>query len=166
MTLFFVPLASLVLGRCRPSLEGVASGANSAFRELGGVLGIAALGAVFSANGGYASGTQFVAGLTPAVEVGAAVVAVGALCRAVHPGPAPGPPCGRFTGAGGGRGRSGVMGSSSSNRSGFPPDALASSSPSGSESALRVAGCAGECRRGGRRSPVAVAPRAVGSGAP
>ncbi len=86
MALFFVPLASLVLGVVPTSLEGVASGANSAFRELGGVLGVAALGAVFSAKGGYASGTQFVAGLTPAVEVGAAVVAVGALCALCIPG--------------------------------------------------------------------------------
>jgi EmrB/QacA subfamily drug resistance transporter len=86
MALFFVPLASLVLGIVPTSLEGVASGANSAFRELGGVLGVAALGAVFSAKGGYASGTQFVAGLTPAVEVGAAVVAVGALCALFIPG--------------------------------------------------------------------------------
>ena len=39
MTLFFVPLASLVLGAVPRSLEGVASGANAAFRELGGVLG-------------------------------------------------------------------------------------------------------------------------------
>ena len=40
--------------------EGVASGANSAFRELGGVLGIAVLGAVFSAHGGYSSGQDYV----------------------------------------------------------------------------------------------------------
>ena len=86
MALFFVPLASLVLGMVPTALEGVASGANSAFRELGGVLGVAALGAVFSAKGGYASSTAFVAGLTPAVEVGAAVVAVGALCALFIPG--------------------------------------------------------------------------------
>jgi predicted MFS family arabinose efflux permease len=53
MTLFFVPLASLVLGSVPTALEGVASGTNSAFRELGGVLGIAVLGAVFSSSGGY-----------------------------------------------------------------------------------------------------------------
>lgn len=86
MALFFVPLASLVLGAVPRSLEGVASGANSTFRELGGVLGIAALGSVFSANGGYASGQDFVNGLTPAVYVGAAVVAVGALTAMIVPG--------------------------------------------------------------------------------
>jgi len=86
MALFFVPLASLVLGALSPSLEGVASGANSAFRELGGVLGIAVLGAVFSANGGYASGQDYVNGLTPAVYAGAAVVAVGAVAALIVPG--------------------------------------------------------------------------------
>ena len=78
MTLFFVPLASLVLGSVPKELEGVASGANSAFRELGGVLGIAVLGAVFSAKGGYRSAADYVSGMTPAVYVGAAAVLVGA----------------------------------------------------------------------------------------
>ncbi len=86
MTLFFVPLASLVLGAVPTSLEGVASGANSAFRELGGVLGIAALGAVFSAHGGYSSGQDYVNGLTPAVYAGAVVVAVGAVAALAIPG--------------------------------------------------------------------------------
>ena len=85
MTLFFVPLASVVLGTVPRSLEGVASGTNAAFRELGGVLGIAALGAVFSARGGYASPQDYVSGLVPAVSVGAAVVAVGALCALALP---------------------------------------------------------------------------------
>ena len=62
MALFFVPLASVVLSSVRPEQEGVASGANSAFREMGGVLGIAVLGAVFSARGGYASSAAYVAG--------------------------------------------------------------------------------------------------------
>ncbi len=86
MALFFVPLASLVLGAVPRALEGVASGANSAFRELGGVLGVATLGAVFSAKGGYASGQDFVNGLGPAVFVGAAVVAVGAVTAIIVPG--------------------------------------------------------------------------------
>src|SRR6202040_4055410 len=78
MALFFVPLASVVLSSVRPEQEGVASGANSAFREVGGVLGIAVLGAVFSARGGYGTVSVYVAGLVPAVWVGVAVVAVGA----------------------------------------------------------------------------------------
>jgi MFS family permease len=85
MTLFFVPLASLVLGVVPTALEGVASGANAAFRELGGVLGIAVLGAVFSSHGGYSSGPDYVRGMTAAVYVGAAVVAVGALAALIIP---------------------------------------------------------------------------------
>jgi predicted MFS family arabinose efflux permease len=86
MTLFFVPLASVVLGTVPSSLEGVASGTNAAFRELGGVLGIATLGAVFSSRGGYASPQDYVSGLVPAVAVGAAVVAAGALTALALPG--------------------------------------------------------------------------------
>ena len=78
MSLFFAPVANVVLGSVRREEEGIASGANNAIRELGGVFGVAVLGAVFSARGGYSSGTAFVAGLTPAVWVGAAVVAVAA----------------------------------------------------------------------------------------
>jgi predicted MFS family arabinose efflux permease len=85
MALFFVPLASVVLSSVRPEQEGVASGANNAFREVGGVLGIAVLGAVFSAKGGYASGTAYVAGLVPAVWVGVAVVGAGALLALTLP---------------------------------------------------------------------------------
>ena len=85
MTLFFVPLASVVLGTVPTSLEGVASGANAAFRELGGVLGIAALGAVFSSHGGYSSAQDYVSGLVPAVAAGAGVVAVGAVVALALP---------------------------------------------------------------------------------
>jgi hypothetical protein len=74
-----------VLGTVPTSLEGVASGANAAFRELGGVLGIAALGAVFSSRGGYASAQDYVSGLVPAVAVGAGVVAVGAVVALALP---------------------------------------------------------------------------------
>ena len=85
MTLFFVPLASLVLGAVPRALEGVASGANAAFRELGGVLGIAVLGAIFSSHGSYASGHDYVKGMTVAVYAGAAVVAIGAFAAMLVP---------------------------------------------------------------------------------
>jgi hypothetical protein len=85
MTLFFVPLASLALGSVTPALEGVASGTNSAFREVGGVLGIAVLGAVFSSSGGYASAQNFVGGLRPAILVGAVVVMLGAVVALLIP---------------------------------------------------------------------------------
>jgi EmrB/QacA subfamily drug resistance transporter len=78
MSLFFAPVANVVLGSVRRDQEGIASGANNAIRELGGVFGIAVLGAVFSAHYGYSSGTAFVSGLSAAVWVGAAAVAVAA----------------------------------------------------------------------------------------
>jgi MFS family permease len=78
MSLFFAPVANVVLGSVRREEEGIASGANNAIRELGGVFGIAVLGAVFSARGGYATGASFVSGMSLAVWVGAAAVAVAA----------------------------------------------------------------------------------------
>ncbi len=77
MALFFVPLASVVLASVRSEEEGVASGTNSAFREVGGVLGIAVLGAVFSSHGGYATGREYVQGLLPALWVGIIVLIAG-----------------------------------------------------------------------------------------
>ncbi len=77
MSLYFPPAANLVLASVRPDEEGQASGANNAIREVGGVFGVAVLASVFAATGGYASPASFVAGLTPAVWVGAIVVAAG-----------------------------------------------------------------------------------------
>ena len=85
MTLFFVPLASLVLGSVPTSLEGIASGTNSAFREVGGVFGIAVLGAVFSSSGSYATGQDYVNGLKPAILVGAVAVLLGTMAALVIP---------------------------------------------------------------------------------
>jgi len=85
MSLFFAPVANVVLGSVRRDQEGIASGANNAIRELGGVFGIAVLGAVFAARGGYTSGAAFVAGLAPAVWVGAAAVAAAAAAALALP---------------------------------------------------------------------------------
>ena len=79
MGLFFAPIANVVLSAVRPEEEGKASGANNAIRELGGVFGVAVLASIFASNGGYATGQSFVAGLVPAMQVGAVVVAFGAL---------------------------------------------------------------------------------------
>ncbi|HEX7084046.1 MAG TPA: DHA2 family efflux MFS transporter permease subunit [Gaiellaceae bacterium] len=79
MALFFAPVANVVLSAVRPEEQGQASGANNAIRELGGVFGVAVLASIFSRAGGYGTPQTFVHGLTPAVEVGAALVAVGAL---------------------------------------------------------------------------------------
>jgi EmrB/QacA subfamily drug resistance transporter len=79
MALFFAPVANVVLSSVRPEEEGQASGANNAVRELGGVFGVAVLASIFSHYGGYGTGTSYVDGMTPAVYVGAAVVAVGSI---------------------------------------------------------------------------------------
>jgi hypothetical protein len=85
MSLFFAPVANVVLSSVRRDQEGIASGASNAIRELGGVFGIAVLGAVFAARGGYASGTAFVSGLAPAVWVGAAAVAAASAAALLLP---------------------------------------------------------------------------------
>jgi len=79
MALFFAPVASVVLGSVPAAAEGQASGANNAIRELGGVLGVAILAAVFAHSGGYQSGQAFTDGTVPAVFLGAAVVALGSI---------------------------------------------------------------------------------------
>jgi predicted MFS family arabinose efflux permease len=85
MSLFFAPVANLVLSSVRRSEEGQASGANNAIRELGGVFGVAVLAAVFASYGGYESPQAYVDGLTPAVWVGAIVVALGAVAAFALP---------------------------------------------------------------------------------
>jgi EmrB/QacA subfamily drug resistance transporter len=85
MGLFFAPVANVVLSAVRREEEGQASGANNAIRELGGVFGVAVLASVFSHVGGYGTPATFVHGLTPAVWVGAAVVAAGSLAALAIP---------------------------------------------------------------------------------
>jgi len=79
MALYFAPVANVVLSSVRREEEGQASGANNAIRELGGVFGIAVLASVFAHYGGYGTGQTFVDGLGPAIYVGAALVAAGAV---------------------------------------------------------------------------------------
>jgi hypothetical protein len=85
MALFFAPVATVVLGAVGPREAGKASGANNAIRELGGVLGVAVLASVFSRYGGYGAGQTFVDGMTPALWIGAVVVAFGALAAFAIP---------------------------------------------------------------------------------
>ena len=85
MALVFAPSANAVLSSVRTSQTGQASGATNALRELGGVLGIAILATVFTSHGSYTTPQAFVNGLVPALWVGAAVLAVGALIAAVLP---------------------------------------------------------------------------------
>jgi EmrB/QacA subfamily drug resistance transporter len=85
MGMFFAPVAYVVLSSVRPVEEGKASGANNAIREVGGVFGVAVLASLFSHYGGYETSQTFNDGLVPAVWVGAAVVAGGALLALLIP---------------------------------------------------------------------------------
>ncbi len=86
MALVFAPAANATLAAVRPEEAGQASGATNAIRELGGVMGVAVLASVFSANGGYESPQAFVDGMTAALPYGAGVLAAGALCALLVPG--------------------------------------------------------------------------------
>ena len=85
MALVFAPSANAVLSSVRTAQTGQASGATNAIRELGGVLGIAVLATVFTSHGSYATAQAYVSGLVPAMWVGAAVLAAGALIALVSP---------------------------------------------------------------------------------
>lgn len=58
---------------------GIASGANSALREVGGVFGVAVLASVFSGPRVYASHSAFVAGFSAALWVAVGFSALGVL---------------------------------------------------------------------------------------
>jgi EmrB/QacA subfamily drug resistance transporter len=85
MGLFFAPIADIVLSAVPAAEEGKASGATNTIREVGGVFGVAVLASVFSANGSYATPTEYVAGLQPAIALGAGVVAIAALVAVALP---------------------------------------------------------------------------------
>jgi EmrB/QacA subfamily drug resistance transporter len=75
-----------VVGALGDDAIGKAAGANSMMRELGGVFGIAVAVAVFAAAGSYASPAAFIDGFGPAMGVGAALAAVGAIAGLALPG--------------------------------------------------------------------------------
>jgi EmrB/QacA subfamily drug resistance transporter len=85
MALYFAPTANLLMGAVQPGEQGVASGANNAFRELGGVLGVAVLASVFSSYGGFTTPQVFVDGLVPALWVGAAATTLAAVFAVTLP---------------------------------------------------------------------------------
>ena len=85
MSLYFAPVANLVLSTVRRKEEGKASGVNNTIREVGGVFGVAVLASVFSAVGGYLSPQSFVDGMTAAVWVGAAAVALAGVAAVLIP---------------------------------------------------------------------------------
>ncbi|MGX6601440.1 DHA2 family efflux MFS transporter permease subunit [Micromonosporaceae bacterium Da 78-11] len=79
MGLTFAPISTMALASVTASERGVASGTSNTIRELGVAAGVATLASVFSSHGGYATHQSFVDGLRPAVLVGAAIVAAGAI---------------------------------------------------------------------------------------
>ncbi len=86
MALVFAPAANAVLASVRPSESGIASGATNAIREVGGVMGVSLLGVLFAANGSYLSPQAFSDGMTAALPLGAAVLAIGAVAALFVPG--------------------------------------------------------------------------------
>jgi EmrB/QacA subfamily drug resistance transporter len=85
MAMVFAPSANAVLASVRTAQTGQASGATNAIRELGGVLGIAILGTVFTSHGSYVSPHAYISGLAPALWVGAAILAAGAVIPLLLP---------------------------------------------------------------------------------
>jgi EmrB/QacA subfamily drug resistance transporter len=77
MGLMFAPMSTLTLESAPEENHGVASGTLNTMRELGVSVGVAVLASVFAAHGDYASPAGFVAGIQPALWVGAVVVATG-----------------------------------------------------------------------------------------
>ena len=69
-----------------PRRPGQASGATNAIREVGGVMGVAILAAVFAGAGSTPPPPGLIAGVQPALWVGAAVLAAGALAALLVPG--------------------------------------------------------------------------------
>jgi hypothetical protein len=79
-------VANAAVGSVPPREAGVASGAYNALRQLGGVIGVAILAAVFVHRGGYASPRVFVDGFAPALWVGAGLSALGVIAALLSPG--------------------------------------------------------------------------------
>jgi MFS family permease len=84
MGLTFAPLSDAVMGAITGSRQGQASSVYNTIRELGGVFGIAVLGAIFQH---VAIGpAEFVSGFRAAVFAGAGVIAVGVALSLALPG--------------------------------------------------------------------------------
>jgi EmrB/QacA subfamily drug resistance transporter len=92
----FPTVANAVLDSVPPSEAGVASGASSTLRELGGVFGVAVLAAVLARRGIYTSPKVFVDGFSPALWVAVGLSALGLAAAALAGGrrPAPAMPVG------------------------------------------------------------------------
>ncbi|WP_067570940.1 DHA2 family efflux MFS transporter permease subunit [Nocardia acidivorans] len=85
MGLTFAPASTVVMASASAEDQGMASGTSSTVREVGVAMGVAVLASVFASHGGYGTPQTYVDGLAPAVAVGAAIVAVGALIATLIP---------------------------------------------------------------------------------
>ncbi|MGK8490591.1 MFS transporter [Nocardia asiatica] len=85
MGLTFAPASTIVMASAAPEDQAMASGTNNTVREVGVAMGVAVLASVFAGSGSYLDAQSFVDGLVPAVWVGAAIVAVGALVSLLLP---------------------------------------------------------------------------------
>jgi MFS family permease len=84
MGLTFAPSATVVMAAAAED-RAMASGTNNTLREVGVAMGVAVLASVFAAQGSYEDPQSYVDGLVPAVWVGAAIVAVGAVVSRLLP---------------------------------------------------------------------------------
>jgi EmrB/QacA subfamily drug resistance transporter len=85
ISLCFPTVANAVVGSVPSSEMGIASGTNSALREVGGVFGVAILAAVFAHSGDYSSPSTFIDHFKNAVWLGAAFSAIGIIAAAALP---------------------------------------------------------------------------------
>jgi EmrB/QacA subfamily drug resistance transporter len=84
-SMVFPAVLNTAVGSVPPQEIGVASGTNGAFREVGGVFGVAILAVVFAQFGALASAQAFADGFGPAMWVGAALPALGIVAALLSP---------------------------------------------------------------------------------
>ncbi|WP_166350922.1 DHA2 family efflux MFS transporter permease subunit [Phytoactinopolyspora limicola] len=79
ISLVFPTVAAATMHTAGPALMGVASSMTNASRQVGGAVGIAAIGGVFLANGNLGSLEGIIDGLSPALITGATLSVLGAV---------------------------------------------------------------------------------------
>jgi len=85
ISMCFPTVANAVVGSVPDSEMGIASGTNSAVREIGGVFGVAVLATLFASRGDYTSAQTFINHFKHAVWLGAAFSAMGIFAAAALP---------------------------------------------------------------------------------
>jgi len=86
ISMCFPTVANAVVGSVPDSEMGIASGTNSAVREIGGVFGVAVLATLFASHGDYTSANTFIHHFKHAVWLGASFSAIGIFAAAALPG--------------------------------------------------------------------------------